>query len=104
VRKGDLHPALESHLSKYRSMVPSLALLCHLADGRIDHVSKAAIERAIAWSGYLWSHAKRIYGMGIGETSPAKKLAARIKKGQLFDGFNARDVYNKNWSGVRHGL
>ena len=32
VRGNDLHPALISHLSKYRSLMPSLALLFELAD------------------------------------------------------------------------
>jgi putative DNA primase/helicase len=31
--RGDLHPALESHLAKYRKLVPALALICHLVDG-----------------------------------------------------------------------
>ena len=100
VRNGGLNFALESHLAKYRSMVPSLALLCHLADGRTDSVSKAAIEKAILWAEYLWTHAKRIYGMGIAESSPAKKLGERIRKGQVRDRFVARDIYNNNWSGL----
>jgi len=33
VRANDLHPALVAHLSKYRSLMPSLALLFELADG-----------------------------------------------------------------------
>lgn len=32
LRSGNLHPALESHFAKYRKLVPSLALICHLAD------------------------------------------------------------------------
>jgi putative DNA primase/helicase len=32
VRGNDLHPALISHLSKYRSLMPSLPLLFELAD------------------------------------------------------------------------
>ena len=33
LRCDDLHPAFESHLAKYRSLVPSLTLLIHLAEG-----------------------------------------------------------------------
>jgi hypothetical protein len=33
LRAGDLTPALESHVSKYRTLVPALALINHLADG-----------------------------------------------------------------------
>ena len=32
LRSGELHPALISHLSKYRSLMPSLALLFEMAD------------------------------------------------------------------------
>ena len=32
VRLGDMHPALESHLAKYRKLVPGLSLICHLVD------------------------------------------------------------------------
>lgn len=32
VRSGTEHPAIESHLAKYRSLVPALALLSYLAD------------------------------------------------------------------------
>src|SRR3546814_10544767 len=31
LRSGELHPAVESHLAKYRKLVPSLALIHHLA-------------------------------------------------------------------------
>jgi putative DNA primase/helicase len=44
---GDLHPAMESHLAKYRSLIPSLALILHLVDGGAGPVPLAAIERAI---------------------------------------------------------
>src|SRR3546814_6372737 len=30
LRSGELHPAVESHLAKYRKLVPSLALIHHL--------------------------------------------------------------------------
>jgi hypothetical protein len=42
VRSGHEHPALESHLAKYRSLVPSLALLIAL-NGRARLCDTAAI-------------------------------------------------------------
>ena len=33
IRSGELPEALEGHLAKYRKLVPTLALLNHLADG-----------------------------------------------------------------------
>lgn len=49
-------------LAKYRSLVPSLALLIHLADGGRGPVSLSALDKAVGWARYLFSHARRIYG------------------------------------------
>src|SRR5262249_21155805 len=65
IRGDELHPALISHLSKYRSLMPSLALLFHLAEageGRgADMVSLRQAQQAAAWCDYLESHARRVY-------------------------------------------
>src|SRR4029453_1559051 len=65
LRAEDEHPVLLSHLAKYRSLMPSLALILHLIDG-VDAgvggpVSGAAAERAAAWCRYLEAHARRLY-------------------------------------------
>jgi hypothetical protein len=57
LREGREHPAIEAHLAKYRSLIPSLALLIHLADGGENPVGVDALERACAWGDYLESHA-----------------------------------------------
>jgi putative DNA primase/helicase len=70
IRRNDLHPALISHLSKYRSLMPSLALLFELADrasiegfdgsclaGRENFVSLEHTRQAAAFCDYLESHA-----------------------------------------------
>jgi hypothetical protein len=101
VRSGDEHPAVESHLAKYRSLVPSLALLIHLADGARGHVSEEATRKAIGWAAYLESHARRIYAIVINSAAIAgKALAKRISKGDLKDRFTLRDVYRKHWAGL----
>ena len=64
LRFGGLHSALESHLAKYRKLVPTLALLNHLADGGIGAISGSATAKAIRFSGYLETHAQRAYGSG----------------------------------------
>jgi putative DNA primase/helicase len=98
LRSGDHHPAMESHLSKYRKLVPALALVCALADGEAV-VSHASLLRALAWSDYLLSHAKRAYAAG---TRPATEGAAallnKIKAGAVADGFKPADVYLKGWA------
>ena len=62
LRKDGLPAALEAVLAKYRSLVPSLALLIHLADGGRGPVSLSALDKAVGWAQYLFSHARRIYG------------------------------------------
>ncbi|MEM8556791.1 MAG: YfjI family protein [Bacteroidota bacterium] len=106
LRAGTMHPAIESHLSKYRSLVPSLALLLHLADGETGAVSSSALARALVWVDYLEAHALRIYGMAAtpAETG-ARQLARRIIDGDLAgpDGverFTVRELYRRGWSGL----
>ena len=100
--RGDLHPAIESHLAKYRKLVPALALVCHLADGQTGPVCLGAVKKAIAWAAYLETHALRCYGAAIQpEVATARSILARIKKGDLqAEGFSSRDVWRPNWSGL----
>ncbi len=97
-RSGELHPAMESHLSKYRKLAPALALVCALADGEAE-VSVDSLVRALAWCDYLKSHASRAYGAGSGpNTDAASALLTKIKAGKVADGFSGRDVYLKGWA------
>jgi hypothetical protein len=101
LRSGTLHPAMESHLSKYRKLVPALALICHLADGGAGPVVEAPALRAIAMSRYLESHAARLYAAGTeAETSAARAILSHIRRGDLRDGFTARDVHQRGWSNL----
>lgn len=106
LRGDELHPALNAHLAKYRSLLPSLALLFELADsaaglsdGRevsINHTRQAAL-----WCAYLESHANRVYScMTTPELRGSRELAVRIKQRKLPDVFSARDVHTKGWSGL----
>lgn len=102
LRSGELSPALEGHFAKYRKLVPVLALVNHVADepGRA-RVSLEALTRALAFVTYLESHAKRVYGAGVlAEVVAAKAILKHIKKGDLTDGFNARDIQRKQWSNL----
>lgn len=100
--RGDTeHAMVEAHLAKYRSLVPSLALLIHLADADGGPVELLPLERAIAWAEYLESHARRIYAPAISpDMDAARLLARRIRRGELGDAFGLRDVYNNGWSGL----
>ena len=91
-----------AHLSKYRSLVPSLALLIHLAENGIGGVERSALERACAWGEYLESHARRMYTPAISDDiDGAYILLKHIRQGKLKDPFTARDVRRKCWAGLR---
>jgi putative DNA primase/helicase len=100
IRGGDLPPAFEAHLAKYRSLVPSIALICHLIEGDDSGaVGEESLLRALAWSEYLESHAKRIYAYAThADLAAARELFKHIKRGDLSFPFSARDVYRRHWT------
>jgi putative DNA primase/helicase len=99
LRVGDMHPALESHLAKYRKLVPGLSLICHLVDGNTGPVGRESVRRAIAWASYLETHARRAYGsVTAAEADTARAILARIRSGHLQGEFTARDVWRPGWS------
>ena len=101
LRSGDLHPAIESHLSKYRKLVPALALINQLADNEAGPVDAQSLKRAIEFSKYLERHAQRAYAAGSeAEAAAAKAILKHIRKRDLIDGFSARDISQKGWSNL----
>lgn len=99
--RGSGHAALESHFGKYRSLVPSLALIFHLAAGYTGPVGAQALNLAILFAAYLKLHAQRIYTYSIrGDALAARALGDAIRAGKLQDGFSLRDLQRKNWSGL----
>jgi len=99
LRSGDMHPALESHLAKYRKLAPSLALILHLADNGTGPVSERATLQALAWAEYLETHARRAYGsVSMPEVATAKAILSRIRKGDLKREFSSRDVWRPGWA------
>jgi Protein of unknown function (DUF3987)/Primase C terminal 2 (PriCT-2)/Bifunctional DNA primase/polymerase, N-terminal len=101
LRFGELHAAMESHLSKYRKLVPALALINHLADGGVGPVDELAALRAVSFSEYLESHARRAYAAGSeAEAAAAKAILNRIRAGDLSSGFTARDIRQRDWSNL----
>ena len=87
LRQGSLDPMLESHLAKYRKLIPALALITHLADGGRGEVSKAAVEKALRWAKYLETHAARTYASTtIAAADAARAIIAKIKSGHLKGG------------------
>ena len=101
LREDELPPMLEGHLAKYRSLIPSLALLIFLADGKTGAVDEDSLLRACAWGDYLESHVRRIYAPALlSDLSAAIQVGERIKRGDLGTEFSIRDVQRKGWSGL----
>jgi putative DNA primase/helicase len=99
LRSGELHPAMESHLSKYRKMVPALALALHIASNGTGPVGRKATLQALAWAEYLEGHAKRAYAsVSNPEVQAAKAIIHRLQRGELLRTFAARDIYRKGWA------
>jgi putative DNA primase/helicase len=99
LRGGDLHPALESHLAKYRKLVPGLALVLHLAEGNRGPVTAKATLQALAWSEYLETHAQRAYTSATQpRTSTAKAIVKHIRNNDLSDHFSGKEVWRPGWS------
>ena len=122
VRGGEMHPALVSHLAKYRKLMPALALLFELADraapgsggfeGFVGSYSgenqnlKVSMEharQAAAWCGYLESHARRVYScVATAQMRAAGELADKIRRKKVgaSGSFSCREVYVNGWSGL----
>jgi putative DNA primase/helicase len=97
LQKDDLSSPLRSHLSKYRSLMPSLALLFSLSDSCLGPIDLKYAEKAEKWCDYLKEHAGRVYDA---QKDPAMKaahgLTKKIRAGRLGGEngiFHLRDVY-----------
>ncbi|MGZ8928862.1 MAG: DUF3987 domain-containing protein [Methylobacter sp.] len=103
LRADDIPPAIESHFGKYKSLIPSLAVLIHLVDDE-NHsltVGVDAVKRAIAWSEYLKSHTERVYSSALDPIDAnAKAILTKIESGKLSDGFSAGDILRGGWTGL----
>ena len=92
---------MEAHLGKYRSLMPSLALLFALADGETQCVTLHHAKLAAQWCDYLETHARRVYSAQASpERSAAITLGQHIAAGELGRRFSLRDVYRKCWHGL----
>jgi putative DNA primase/helicase len=101
LRDGSEHPAIEAHLAKFRSLVPSLALICHLVDDGTGPVPVQAMTRAAAWAEYLEGHARRLYrSVTHADAETARRLVAKLLAGELPTSFTSWQVWRPGWSGL----
>lgn len=100
------NPGFESHLSKYRSFVPKLALMFWLMevsqDKNAGEVSLSATKLAIRWANFLEAHAKRIYfSIGTDDQANVRVLHRKLLKGDIVDGTSVRSIYRCQWKGLQ---
>jgi len=101
LRSEQEHPAIEAHFGKYRSLIPSIALILHLAVHEKGPVGLPALKLAINWGRYLESHARRVYSAASSvDAIAAAAIWRRVLRDELPDPFNARDVYRHGWAGL----
>ena len=99
---SEMTPALESHFAKYRKLVPSLALINHLADVGHGPVGKEAMARALGLATYLETHATpRLWrrpgsGDGSGESDPLTHPEGR-PYGRLFGEGRSPATAGQTW-------
>lgn len=103
--KTEENPMMAEHLGKYRSLMPSLALIFHLievAHGKaIGAISEKSARLAVDWCAYLESHARRIYASAVKpEHESAIALSKKILANKLPNPFNAKDAYKNHWHGL----
>lgn len=104
--KQEQNPLMVEHFGKFRSLMPSLALIFHcidIADGEArGNVSSKAARLAVQWCEYLESHARRIYAMAESpEHEAAVRLAGKIKAGIVSSPFTTKAIYDKGWHGLK---
>ena len=96
----DHPPALASHLSKYPSLLPSLALIFQLVEngGTLSPIGQHAFDVAAAWYEFLETHANRIYQSGFSpEVTVARNMVTKIKRDTIPDPF-------RPWQLVQMGI
>jgi putative DNA primase/helicase len=101
LRSGEMLPALESHLAKYRKLVPAVALINHIADGGAGDISETAVLRSLSLAKYLETHGRRAYSSGsrahTGMRSRGWLLLDRQAAGPLFMAGQPPPISSKNF-------
>jgi hypothetical protein len=101
--------ARQSHLAKYKGLLPKLAGLFQLIDiisagnkpGRNSRIDLEHLNLAIKWLDYLESHMTRIYAcVRTPEEKALDALVGHILRGDMRQGFTSRDIIRKRWEGL----
>ena len=98
---------MENHLSKYRSLMPSLALIFEVVSqiskgsADISEVSIDSVNLAAEWCKFLELHARKAYGEYLEpDLVSARRLLAKAKSGAVKDFDKLRDIYRHGWKNL----
>lgn len=99
-------PSFASHLSKYRSLMPSLALIFHLigvaAGEGPGPVGESSARLGADWCDFLELHARKVYTAELAAgASSTIALANKIEAGAVIDKQPVRELYRAQWAGLR---
>ena len=109
LRSGAIdNPHFESHLAKYRSLLPSLALIFQLIKENSDSVDEnttidvESTNLALKWCEFLKEHAKKVYQINnYKHFHSVQTLAKKITSGKIKDGDNVREIYRNGWQHLK---
>lgn len=103
----EMSPIFEAHISKYRSLMPSLALIFSLVNSfdvtgnAPTEVDDYSVRLAIRWCQFLEQHAFKAYGEYLEpEMVAARVLLEKVKSGSLQDFDRCRELYRRGWKGL----
>ncbi len=100
-RQSDEPAFLKSYYTKYKSLLPSIALQLQLAaTPYATEVSAKCAQDAIAWCRWLAEHAKRIYLCTTSSSGGTVTLANHIRAGDLPVPFTTRQVVRNHWGNL----
>jgi len=88
------------HRSKFRSLVPSLALIFELLEGSETSsiVSLSSLQLAIEWAAFLLEHAKKIYQVSsYPNFSEIQAFQKKLLSGKIRDGDTVRSIFRHHW-------
>ncbi len=95
----------EGHLSKYRSLVPALALIFEIMQSGCEAmvVSLKSLELSMAWMDYLIPHAQKIYQVEKyhSDRESIQSFIQKLKAKKIYDGMTIRAISRSSWEGLR---
>jgi hypothetical protein len=102
LRGGGMTEALEASLAKGAKAVAGIALLRELAGNpNAKAIGTAALTCALEWGRVTESHTRRLFNIAQHtEASAALLIWKRIETGDFSDGFTAREIKQRHWSGL----